>query len=370
MSAREMSLTTIASSPLAASLLARELERLRAVLGGEADDRLARRGAAARSAGEHVGGGLERELEALAARLLDLALGRVARARSRRRRRPSAARRRRGTRCSHAACSSAAVPTSSRSTPVGRRAARRWRRAASPAAPRSRRGSASAKPMRPEELLPTKRTLSIGSRVPPAVTSTLHAAREARRGGARRRPRSAAASDPLGLGQAPDPAPRPCEASRPRSGLDDGDAALAQQSQVRLRRRVLVHPVVHRGRDHQRAAGGERAAGEHVVGLARPRACAIVLADAGAITIEVGVVDEREVAERVVRRAAPGRERRRGRGRARTRSTQHRRAGQRREGGLADEPPAGRASARRGREWPAPVASARTQAPCRRRCRR
>ncbi len=41
------------------------------------------------------------------------------------------------------------------------------------AAPRARATSASAKPMRPEELLPTKRTLSIGSRVPPAVTSTL-----------------------------------------------------------------------------------------------------------------------------------------------------------------------------------------------------
>ena len=39
-------------------------------------------------------------------------------------------------------------------------------------APRRRASSASAKPIRPDERLPTKRTASIGSRVPPAVTST------------------------------------------------------------------------------------------------------------------------------------------------------------------------------------------------------
>ena len=39
-------------------------------------------------------------------------------------------------------------------------------------APRAAASSASAKPMRPELRLPTKRTESIGSRVPPAVTST------------------------------------------------------------------------------------------------------------------------------------------------------------------------------------------------------
>ena len=39
-------------------------------------------------------------------------------------------------------------------------------------APRRAASSASASPIRPEERLPTKRTESIGSRVPPAVTST------------------------------------------------------------------------------------------------------------------------------------------------------------------------------------------------------
>ena len=39
-------------------------------------------------------------------------------------------------------------------------------------APRRAASSASANPIRPEDRLPTKRTASIGSRVPPAVTST------------------------------------------------------------------------------------------------------------------------------------------------------------------------------------------------------
>jgi len=38
--------------------------------------------------------------------------------------------------------------------------------------------------MRPEELLPTNLTLSIGSRVPPAVTSTLRALHAPSRAGA------------------------------------------------------------------------------------------------------------------------------------------------------------------------------------------
>ena len=40
-------------------------------------------------------------------------------------------------------------------------------------APRRAASSAIANPMRPEDRLPTKRTESIGSRVPPAVTSSL-----------------------------------------------------------------------------------------------------------------------------------------------------------------------------------------------------
>jgi len=48
-------------------------------------------------------------------------------------------------------------------------------------------------------------------------------------------------------------------------GLDDLGAALAQRPQVRPGRRVLVHAIVHRRGDHERAAGGERAAAQQVV---------------------------------------------------------------------------------------------------------
>ena len=61
MSAREMSLTTIASSPLASSFRAPSATASLAVLGGEADQRLAR-AAALGQPGEHVAGGLELEL--------------------------------------------------------------------------------------------------------------------------------------------------------------------------------------------------------------------------------------------------------------------------------------------------------------------
>jgi hypothetical protein len=73
--------------------------------------------------------------------------------------------------CSHAPASSAALSTRSTRTPRG---------ASSPTfaairvtlAPRRAASAASARPIRPEERFPMKRTLSIGSRVPPAVTST------------------------------------------------------------------------------------------------------------------------------------------------------------------------------------------------------
>ena len=60
----------------------------------------------------------------------------------------------------------------------GRRGRRGSRRAGSTSAPRRRASSASATPIRPDERLPTKRTLSSGSRVPPAVTSTRRPARQ------------------------------------------------------------------------------------------------------------------------------------------------------------------------------------------------
>ena len=90
---------------------------------------------------------------------------------SRRGRRPSAGRGRRRTRRRRRAASWAAVSTSMRRTPAGS-AGRRWRRSAVTSAPRRAAAAARAMPMRPLERLPMKRTGSIGSRVPPAVTST------------------------------------------------------------------------------------------------------------------------------------------------------------------------------------------------------
>ena len=51
-------------------------------------------------------------------------------------------------------------------------------------------------------------------------------------------------------------------------GADELDAPRAQRLDVRLRRRVLPHAHVHRGRDEDRAAEGERGLGQDVVGEA------------------------------------------------------------------------------------------------------
>ena len=91
-------------------------------------------------------------------------------------------------------------------------------------APRRAASSASAKPMRPEERLPTKRTASIGSRVPPAVDE--HAAAPSRPGDRRRRrERGLDRGEQRGrLGQPPDP-PLPRRAERARARLQDDRAA-------------------------------------------------------------------------------------------------------------------------------------------------
>src|SRR3954467_5384922 len=83
-------------------------------------------------------------------------------------------------------------------------------------APRRRASSASATPMRPDERLPTKRTESSGSRVPPAATSTRLPGRGPRRPPcrhkhalagerARREQLGDAQRDLVGLGHPPDP---------------------------------------------------------------------------------------------------------------------------------------------------------------------
>ena len=104
------------------------------------------------------------------------------------------------------------------------------------------------------------RTASMGSRVPPAVTSTRtparsssgpstlgrggHDRRRDRRGGPRRRRHRRGA----------------------RRGVDHVHAPSAQRGEVVLHRRVLPHLGVHRGRDEHRRPGGEQRGGEQVVG--------------------------------------------------------------------------------------------------------
>ena len=82
--------------------------------------------------------------------------------------------------------------------------------------------------MRPDERLPTKRTASSGSRVPPAETSD---APPAQRAPLRRAPasiRSTAAA--ISSGSAMRPAPTSPSASSPSAGPDELDAARAQAS--------------------------------------------------------------------------------------------------------------------------------------------
>ena len=150
--------------------------------------------------------------------------------------------------------------------------------------------------MRPEELLPTNLTLSIGSRVPPAVTSTLQPRRLACRRAARRgspcstaRPARARRA-PARRRRAPARArpgarrpPRPSRPARPTPGSTTITPRSRSVLQVGLRRRVLVHAVVHRRRDHQRTGGRERAAAQQVVGEAAGELGDRVRPSAGAI---------------------------------------------------------------------------------------
>ena len=126
-------------------------------------------------------------------------------------------------------------------------------------APRAAARAASAKPIRPEERFPMYLTLSIGSRVPPAVTST-----RTRQRAAAWAPAEAAASALDGgeqlrrLGQPAD-APLAVRGERRlRPGGSRPDAALGERREVGLCRRVQVHAVVHRRRDEHRAGRGER----------------------------------------------------------------------------------------------------------------
>ena len=118
--------------------------------------------------------------------------------------------------------------------------------------------------MRPDERLPRNRTASSGSRVPPAVTSTRLPGERAAAGRLVAEELLDARRDLLRLGHPP-------RADEPLGELavvraHDHGAALDEQREVRLRRRVLPHRRVHRRREQQRAAVRERRLGEQVVG--------------------------------------------------------------------------------------------------------
>ena len=126
-------------------------------------------------------------------------------------------------------------------------------------APRRRASSASATPILPEERFPTKRTLSSGSRVPPAVIRTRRPASDA----GLEQPRHPG-GDLRRLGEAPD---SPFSLGHlPLIGPDELDTACAERLDVRAGRRMGPHARVHRRCDEHRPAMGERRLGEHVVG--------------------------------------------------------------------------------------------------------
>ena len=169
---------------------------------------------------------------------------------SRRRRRPSAARGSVGNSLAHAR-RRARRPSRRRSGARRRaRAARRWRRPGSPRRRAGRPRSASARPIRPLERLPMKRTESIGSRVPPAVTRT----RSPSHGPARRRQqRLDLGQQALGRRAAGRRRARRARRARPpraRSRVTPRSRSVARFAWVAASR---VHAVVHR-RGDERAA--------------------------------------------------------------------------------------------------------------------
>ena len=141
-------------------------------------------------------------------------------------------------------------------------------------APRSSAASAIATPILPVERLPMKRTGSIGSRVPPAVTTTWRPARSASRAGSTSGGRAAGSGgtdraigdgrddrvdDRRQLRQAPDA--RLARRERPGLRLDDRVAELAQPGDVGDRRRVAStcrRPSPARRRPAPRSRGTSR----------------------------------------------------------------------------------------------------------------
>ena len=155
-----------------------------------------------------------------------------------------------------------------------------------------------------------KRTLSIGSRVPPALTSTRSPLQRTRP----RRSRRSHASEQLRGLREPADALLALGGEPPVPGLDDTRAPLAQRRRFACvagcsYMRLFIAGAI---------TSGQRAASAQLVSRlsAMPAASlAIVFAEAGAIRYSVGVRDKLEVADRLVRGQPAGRERRRARDR-------------------------------------------------------
>ena len=214
-------------------------------------------------------------------------------------------------------------------------------------APRAAASAARAWPCLPEERLPTKRTGSMGSRVPPAVTTTCSPARSrsGRQGGLDGR------DDRLGRGEATRGRcrPRPGGPPRaPRCGRPGGRAWRCCPA----RRGAATSRCAWRGTRTTGRLGGEQGGGQQVVGDAG-RVGADDPGGGGGHDHQVGRLAEAGVRDGVgvveQRRAGPlGR--------------------QRREGGLAHEAGGAPRSSRGRRARPRRPAAGRPRSPCRPRC--
>ena len=295
-SARATSLTTIASSRLRVELVATVGDRPLTRLGGEPDQYLtgpaprreacrARRSSARARASA---GGLD-------AGLLELARGRVARAEV-------------GDRGSHQQHVGGVKAGLARVQQLGRGlhrdrcgrrrapAATRWRRRRSPRRRERPRPMRARAPSGPTSGCRCSGRGSIGSRVPPAVTST-------------RTPRQAAAvafgagqrglargRQLVGLGHPP-------ESTLAMGGELAGVGPTIWIPRARSSARlswvagVTVHPVVHRRRDQDRAVGGERRRRDEVVGQA-VRELGDRVRARRRDQVHVGTLHEREVGDR------------------------------------------------------------------------
>ncbi len=133
-------------------------------------------------------------------------------------------------------------------------------------APRSTAASAMAWPCLPDERLPMKRTGSIGSRVPPAVTSTCRPCIDR---GVPDVVSSSVAAATMSTGSASRPAPTSPPARRPSVGSTTWTPRDRRSDEVVLHRRVLPHLGVHGGADHHRRPGGQQHVGQQIVGVPR-----------------------------------------------------------------------------------------------------